>query len=81
MFVEFYFDPELAQGFGLNGTLGLAGFPNGEAQKAGGGGGGWGWPVAVRQAAPTDLRAWLARLLGRNLLEPRVEQEQWCRRD
>jgi high affinity Mn2+ porin len=33
---EFYFNPELAQGFGLNGTLGLAGFPNGEAQKAGG---------------------------------------------
>ena len=32
---EFYFDPEIAQGFGLNGTLGLAGFPNGEAQKAG----------------------------------------------
>src|SRR5437868_7968341 len=32
---EFYFDPELAQGVGLNGTLGLAGFSNGEAQKAG----------------------------------------------
>jgi high affinity Mn2+ porin len=32
---EVYFDPELAQGFGLNGTLGIAGFPNGEAQKAG----------------------------------------------
>ena len=32
---EFYFNPELAQGFGVNGTLGLAGFPNGEAQKAG----------------------------------------------
>jgi len=32
---EFYFDPELGQGFGFNGTLGLAGFPNGEAQKAG----------------------------------------------
>jgi high affinity Mn2+ porin len=32
---EFYFNPELAQGFGLNGTLGVAGFPNGEAQKAG----------------------------------------------
>jgi high affinity Mn2+ porin len=32
---EFYFNQELAQGFGLNGTLGLAGFPNGEAQKAG----------------------------------------------
>jgi high affinity Mn2+ porin len=32
---ELYFDPELAQGFGINGTLGLAGFPNGEAQKAG----------------------------------------------
>lgn len=31
----FYFNPELAQGFGLNGTLGLAGFPNGEAQKGG----------------------------------------------
>lgn len=32
---EFYFNPELTQGFGLNGTLGLAGFSNGEAQKAG----------------------------------------------
>ena len=32
---EFYFNPELAQGFGLDGTLGLAGFSNGEAQKAG----------------------------------------------
>jgi high affinity Mn2+ porin len=32
---EFYFDPELGQGFGFNGTLGLAGFPNGEAQKGG----------------------------------------------
>jgi high affinity Mn2+ porin len=32
---ELYFNPELAQGFGINGTLGLAGFPNGEAQKAG----------------------------------------------
>ena len=32
---EFYFNPELAQGFGLGGTLGIAGFPNGEAQKAG----------------------------------------------
>jgi high affinity Mn2+ porin len=32
---EFYFNPELAQGFGLNRTLGLAGFSNGEAQKAG----------------------------------------------
>jgi high affinity Mn2+ porin len=32
---EFYLNPELAQGFGLNGTLGLAGFSNGEAQKAG----------------------------------------------
>jgi high affinity Mn2+ porin len=33
---EFYFNPEIAQGFGFNGTLGVAGFPNGEAQKAGG---------------------------------------------
>src|SRR4029077_1702483 len=32
---EFYFNPEIDQGFGLAGTLGLAGFPNGEAQKAG----------------------------------------------
>lgn len=32
---EFFFNPELAQGFGLNSTLGIAGFPNGEAQKGG----------------------------------------------
>ena len=32
---EVWFNPELAQGFGLNSTLGLAGFPNGEAQKGG----------------------------------------------
>ena len=32
---EIYFNPELAQGFGLAGALGLAGFSNGEAQKAG----------------------------------------------
>ena len=30
-----FFDPEYSQGQGLNQTLGLAGFPNGEAQKAG----------------------------------------------
>jgi high affinity Mn2+ porin len=32
---EFYFDPEITQGFGINGALGVAGFLNGEAQKAG----------------------------------------------
>lgn len=32
---EIYFNPELAQGFGLAGTLGLGGFSNGEAQKTG----------------------------------------------
>lgn len=32
---EFYFNPELAQGFGIGTTLGLAGFSNGEAQKGG----------------------------------------------
>jgi high affinity Mn2+ porin len=32
---ELYFNPELAQGFGLDSTLGLAGFSNGEAQKGG----------------------------------------------
>jgi len=32
---EFYFNPELDQGFGLASTFGLAGFPNGEAEKAG----------------------------------------------
>lgn len=32
---EFYLDPEMSQGFGLNGALGIAGFSNGEAQKAG----------------------------------------------
>ena len=33
---EFYLNPELAQGFGIGTTLGLAGFSNGEAQKGGG---------------------------------------------
>jgi high affinity Mn2+ porin len=32
---EFYFNPAVSQGFGLNSTLGLAGFSNGEAQKGG----------------------------------------------
>jgi len=32
---EFYFNGETAQGFGINGTQGIAGFPSGEAQKAG----------------------------------------------
>ena len=32
---EILYTPELAQGFGLSGTLGLGGFSNGEAQKAG----------------------------------------------
>jgi len=32
---EFYFNPELDQGFGIGTTLGLAGFSNGEAEKAG----------------------------------------------
>ena len=32
---ELYFNPELAHGFGLDSTLGLAGFSNGEAQKGG----------------------------------------------
>ncbi|MCP4621316.1 MAG: outer membrane beta-barrel protein [Bradyrhizobium sp.] len=31
---EVYFNPELVQGFGLNDTVGLGGFPNGEAQKS-----------------------------------------------
>jgi high affinity Mn2+ porin len=31
---EIYVDPELMQGFGLSDTLGVAGFPNGEAQKS-----------------------------------------------
>lgn len=32
---EIYFNPELLQGFGFNNTTGVAGFPNGEAQKSG----------------------------------------------
>lgn len=32
---EFYFNPEIFQGFGLAGTHGLGGFSNGEAQKGG----------------------------------------------
>ncbi|HEY0234277.1 MAG TPA: carbohydrate porin [Afipia sp.] len=31
---EFYFNPELLQGFGLNDTVGLGGFSSGEAQKS-----------------------------------------------
>src|ERR1700730_13015037 len=31
---ELYYNPELVQGFGLNDTVGVAGFPNGEAQKS-----------------------------------------------
>jgi high affinity Mn2+ porin len=31
---EVYFNPELLQGFGLNDTVGAAGFPSGEAQKS-----------------------------------------------
>ncbi len=31
---ELYFNPELLQGFGLHDTTGVAGFPNGEAQKS-----------------------------------------------
>jgi len=31
---ELYINPELMQGFGLSNTLGVAGFPNGEAQKS-----------------------------------------------
>jgi len=31
---EFYFTPEVFQGFGLGGTTGLGGFANGEAQKS-----------------------------------------------
>ena len=31
---ELYVNPEVDQGFGLGNTLGVAGFPNGEAQKA-----------------------------------------------
>ncbi len=31
---ELYFNPEVDQGFGLSDTLGVAAFPNGEAQKA-----------------------------------------------
>jgi high affinity Mn2+ porin len=32
---ELWFDPELDQGFGLDNTLGMAGFPSGEAYKVG----------------------------------------------
>jgi high affinity Mn2+ porin len=32
---ELWVDPEIDQGFGLSGTLGVAGFPNGEAYKQG----------------------------------------------
>lgn len=35
MSTELYVDPEFNQGYGLSHVLGVAGFPNGEAQKAG----------------------------------------------
>jgi high affinity Mn2+ porin len=31
---EFYYNPEMLQGFGVGNTLGAAGYPNGEAQKS-----------------------------------------------
>jgi high affinity Mn2+ porin len=31
---EIYYNPELLQGFGLNDTVGIAGFPSGESQKS-----------------------------------------------
>jgi len=31
---EFYYNPELLQGFGVAGTVGAGGYPNGEAQKS-----------------------------------------------
>jgi len=52
---EFFYAPEVAQGFGLSGTLGLGGFSNGEAQKAG-------FPVSPLQhgtyVCPADHRSW-----------------------
>ncbi len=41
---EVYYDPELYEGKGLSDTLGVAGFPNGEANKAGS------WPYKTNDA-------------------------------
>jgi high affinity Mn2+ porin len=46
---EIYFDPEIDQGFGLSDTTGVAGFPNGEAQKSN-------FPVPRPNAARLFLR-------------------------
>ena len=57
---EFYFNPELAQGFGIGSTLGLAGFSNGEAPEGR-------RPVSQDSCAalfsPTNL--WVWRRAGR----------------
>jgi len=50
---EFYVDPELNQGFGLNESLGVAGFPNGEAQK-----------VGSRAPSPNLARGYLRQVWG-----------------
>lgn len=59
---ELYINPELAQGGGLSGTLGLAGFANGEAQKAG-------FPVPH----PNFARAFIRQTIGLGGEQEKVE--------
>jgi high affinity Mn2+ porin len=59
---ELYINPELAQGSGLSDTLGLAGFANGEAQKAG-------FPVPH----PNFARAFLRQTFGLGGEQEKVE--------
>jgi high affinity Mn2+ porin len=59
---ELYINPELAQGSGLSDTLGLAGFANGEAQKAG-------FPVPH----PNFARAFIRQTIGLGGEQEKVE--------
>src|SRR5579862_5798636 len=55
---EFWVDPELDQGFGLSGTLGVAGFPSGEAYKVGS-------AVPYARVHPANDRPWRQQRKGR----------------
>lgn len=49
---EIWLNPELAQGFGINRSFGIAGFPNGDASKAGNR-----WPRRPVKASPAPLNS------------------------
>jgi len=60
-----YYDPELYEGKGLNDTLGVAGFPNGEANKAGS------WPIKTN-----DARLFVRQVIGLGGATENIESDQ-----